>query len=414
MKIYALLPSVYSRFSNGIVTLICFYQAFQDQIDSEFRFIVCTEDSQAVQAYRLMFGASLLVYTPESMGALAEVISRESFALIRPDDLEGISNPIHWQLAADPRLCFCLNILLAPPFVFAKSRPILNYYGPKDHFLIANQAIMPAFSGHEGRNCYLESEISLQPTASSESASSPRQISVYIGKGIASPTDGLEQFLDSLNIKLDASGVIHISRTWPDTKTDLHKVLTDSMFLLSFDPFSHIEREASLLGVPVLKPVSLNLSELPGVFRALQELAAIDLYAVRPRIAWLAWRDYHQKRSKNPASIRKASLALSELLVNHRLENSKISIPFSKHLLYAFGSQLRAYQPLMGQIHLCSMVNRMNSVDVAQVLSGNYGSSSALEYMQISGSYLSASGWSMSVAMNKLRQRNPAIYRYLE
>jgi hypothetical protein len=414
MKIYALLPCVYSTFSNGITTLIYFYREFQDQVDAEFRFLVCTEDVQALQSYRLIFGAGLLVYTPESMEALRRAIASEPFALIRPDDLEGISNPIHWCLAAEPSLCFCLNILLAPPFVFAKSRSILEYYGPKDYFMIANQVIMPAFARHKDRDCYLESDIGPRPLAPHESTPSPNRISIYIGKGIATPVDGLECFLDSLNVKLDSSGITHISRTWPDGKDNLHKVLLGSIFLLSFDPFSHIEREASLLGIPVLKPVSLNLSELPGVFTDLQELIAIDLHVARPRISKLARHDYHQKRSKNQESIRKASLALTELLVDHRLESSKTSIPYSKRLLYAFGSQLRAYQPLLGQIHLCSIVNQMNSLDVAEILSGKCKSLNALEYKRVSGNYLSTCRWTVSTARNKSKQRKPVLYRYLQ
>ena len=414
MKVYALLPSVYSPFSNGIITLIRFYREFQRRVDAEFRFLVCTKNAQTLKTYRGMFGARLLAYSPDSTVALAKAIASEKFSLIRPDDLEGISNPVHWHLASEPSLQCRLNILLAPPFVFAKSRSILEYYGPKDHFVIANQTIMPSFVGHENRDCYLESEVDLRPLDSRGSTLSPsKKISVYIGKGIAAPVDGLESFLDSLKINPNSCGMAYINRSCPKTKSDLHEVLLSSAFLLSFDPFSHIEREASLLGVPLLKPASLNLSELPGVFTSLQELMAIDLHASRSRLATRAWRDYNQKRSANQSSILKASSALPELLIaNHCPEDSRISIRYSEHLLYAFGSQLRAYQPLVGQVHLCSIVDKMSSQDVVQVLSNVCRSANAIEYNRMVSNYLSAIGFGARGSGNQDRHKKPVIFRY--
>jgi hypothetical protein len=308
---------------------------------------------------------------------------------------------------------FILNILLAPPFAFATSRPILDSYGEKDHFLIANKAIMPSFNGNEIQDCFFETEVSRGCFSLKVPASLPNRFSVYIGKGVAKPVAGLEEFLRASGIKFSPNCLDYISRSRPQSKTELHRVLLGSALLISFDPFSHIERVATLLGLPVLKPASLNSSQLPGVFRSIQELMTVDLLAVRYKLKALAWRDYHQKRTRNVDSINQVLLALRELQDDQQRRSANASIPFTRHLLYAFGSQLRAYLPIMGPIALASLVERMCSCDVFELLSGQCESLNALKYTQHIGASLFASARAAGAAGKEINRKASVIYQYL-
>jgi hypothetical protein len=331
--------------------------------------------------------------------------------MIRPDDLEGITNPIHWALSRAPYLSFCLNLLLAPPFVFSKSYPISAYYGKKDFFVIANQSVMPAFGGLRGRDCFFEPRTDVVDFTPNAKNSLSSKIAVYIGKGIARKVEGLDSFAESKGLSLKKASISYISRTWPDSKKDLYEILSKSALLISFDPFSHIEREATMLGVPVLKPNSLNTKELPGVFTSVIELIKLDLPFLRTAIRSHAWDDYLTGRSSNNFAISRLCTALEELLANADYRSMKVSIPFSRDLLYAFGSQLRAYLPLVGQMHLASVVNRMQTEDIEQILSGNFESSIALEYKRKVASFPFRTKTGDTLAERR-RHAAPIIYSY--
>lgn len=70
---------------------------------------------------------------------------------------------------------------------------------------------------------------------------------VYCGKGRVMPipnriTDHLPQ---------DRSKIIYISRFFPETKEVLYSLLSRARFVISFDPISHVNYEATLFGAPV-------------------------------------------------------------------------------------------------------------------------------------------------------------------
>ena len=304
--------------------------------------------------YRELFGDNLLVYSPYNMGPLFDGIIDEQFILVRPDDLEGIDNPMHWDLARSASANLIINILLAPPFVFANKVPIANYYGIKDCFLLANQSLMPAFAGLESHDLFIEQSLPSQINdfVNTDKRCSHDQVSIYLGKGIANTIPGFrEAFFNS--DYFDFGNTVFIKRNWPTRKEDLYSALASSRLLISFDPFSHIERISTYLGTPVLKLARYNLYELPGVHHIGRSLAAtLDEMPSRASVHQQSSAHYLQSFSR---SSHNASKITSLVLDSFRdtLDNSPLSkglIPYSNRCLYAFASQLRVALPQLGAI----------------------------------------------------------------
>jgi hypothetical protein len=123
--------------------------------------------------------------------------------------------------------------------------------------------------------------------------------------------------------------------------------------LISFDPFSHIERISTYLGTPVLKIARYNLYELPGVHHIGRSLAAtMDEMPSRASVHQQSAAHYLQSFSRSSHNASKiTSLVLDSL--RDTLDSSPLSkelIPYSNRCLYAFASQLRVALPQLGAI----------------------------------------------------------------
>lgn len=353
MKIICILPVIYTERSNGIIILCSIYSSLRRKAQSQAIYI-CRRDREqsSLARYKDMFGESLITYSEEDKEAVASKLSEEQFTLIRPDNLEGLDNDIHWLLAKAHQLHRIINILLAPPFAFASEISILNYYSVKDYFVIANQSIMPAFRGLEELDLFIESKVdtAILDHVENRETSTRTITSIYIGKGIirALPRGTHAEELAS-EAATSGSNVL-IKRSWPTSRNELYTILASSKALISFDPFSHIERVATLLGTPVLKVPRYNIREIPGVFTA--AISAQNSAVHIPEhleIKSESRRDYEQAVATGEQNLSKiVSIVLSAANQHFRDLSDKLLIPFSRECIYCFASQLRGLRPYLG------------------------------------------------------------------
>lgn len=376
--IICVLPPCYSANSNGITTLCTIYKELQKSAPTQTIFI-CKESSDfKIDDYKLLFGTALKIYTDFSKLALLHTLLKNQFILVRPDDLEGIQNEIHWDLA-EADSCKCIvNILLAPPFAFSSKISITNYYGKKDLFILCNQAVMPAFAGMEHKDRFIESKLDSQLINfyQADRKIKRSKISVYIGKGIVRslPTS----IIDSLDIISGAecsNEVVLIKRSWPVLKNELYSILSSSKILISFDPFSHIERVATYLGTPVLKLCRYNIKELPGVF-VWPNCGKINVNCLpsEEQIHLDSEKSYHdslQTGKRNLNSVTNSIISAS-CVADVEKQLSNVTIPFSKHCMYAFSSQFRNLLPYMGALSMASLNESLNESDLIDLMTHKY------------------------------------------
>ena len=376
MRILCMLPSVFNERSNGVITLCDIYECLQ-RYSPRSVFFVCKDGHDlTLMHYRELFGDNLLVYSPFNMGHLFDRIIDDQFILVRPDDLEGIDNPMHWDLAHAASANLIINILLAPPFVFANKVPIANYYGIKDWFLLANQALMPAFAGLESHDLFIEQSLPSQihNFVNTGQRCSHDQVSIYLGKGIANRIPGFREAFFKSDY-FDFGNTVFIKRNWPTRKEDLYSALASSRLLISFDPFSHIERISTYLGTPVLKIARYNLYELPGVHHIGRSLAAtMDEMPSRASVHQQSAAHYLQSFSRSSHNASKiTSLVLDSL--RDTLDSSPLSkelIPYSNRCLYAFASQLRVALPQLGAIAMAEKNEMLETNVLLELLDPDY------------------------------------------
>lgn len=369
MNLICILPILYNQKSNGIVTLCSIYKELQRKTSLQI-FFVCkiTQNSPTLRHYQEIFGENLIMYESNLQQRLVEKIAKDKFVLIRPDDLEGIRNEIHWTLSKSKQLHCIVNILLAPPFTFSRNISILRYYGEKDLFLICNQSIMPAFEGMDGYNLYLESPLNPSIWKFINRGSEKRtRISVFIGKGIIRPLSKWQgESGNAIRRILDSGDLLFIKRNWPREKVELYSILSETKLLISFDPFSHIEREATILGTPVIKMYKFNLRELPGVFTMDQiMLANLDYKDTKEQ----AFADYIDSISSNENTLLTLTLSILSITKLDDIRNAKKPLlPFSEHLLFSFSSQLRGLQHIIGATTMDRENKMLNSDDLLEIL----------------------------------------------
>ena len=188
-KIICILPISYSENSNGISTLCSIYKALQKSVPSQTIFVCKQSIDSKISRYQEIYGASLKIYSDYDKTILLRTLLKHQFILVRPDDLEGVQNEIHWELANSNSCHSIINILLAPPFSFSNKVSITKYYGKKDLFVLGNQSIMPAFADMEGKDMFIESDLDpeLLDFRKNNDTVKRSKISVYIGKGIVRP-----------------------------------------------------------------------------------------------------------------------------------------------------------------------------------------------------------------------------------
>ena len=374
MKILCILPSEYGEQSNGIATLCLIYQALQRSAPSRTICICKCGSDYTIGQYKAMYGDRLITYSDQGKDSAMQTLCKEPFLLVRPDDLEGINNDIHWDLARSDLLHLSVNILLAPPFAFANKISILSYYSKKDVFLLANQAIMPAFAGMECQDLFIETLLDplIWDFVDHGRRENRSSISVYIGKGIVRPLPkaiSLET-LRSTKKKVDSPGFVFIKRSWPTTREHLYSVLASSRMLISYDPFSHIERVATCLGTPVIKPCHYNLRELPGVF-TVSDSSLIDLGSLPgPEEVHLQSMESYQdsllaSKGNLAKIVSKILKAANHSSYGERLE--KTFIPYSRRCLFAFSSQLRGLLPYLGAISMPHYNESLNETELLEL-----------------------------------------------
>ena len=378
MKIICILPCICPSNSNGVSSLLAIYQSLQTVApNSSIIFISKPYSEVAARDFNALFGHSLRVYNSNTQDSLLKSVSQDKFVLVRPDDIEGVQNDIHWDLANSQNCISIINILLAPPFVFSKNVPKLNYYGEKDYFLLANQPIMPAFAGLEDFNVFLESPLDpilLQDGSFRRFGDRSRPlISVYIGKGIVRPlSDSLYKKLGINSHTLRPDTFAYIKRSWPASKHNLYSLLASSRLLISFDPFSHIERVATMLGTPVLKLCQYNLVELPGVHACSHNSNVDPLPFNTPEKIHSDSKSHYLnalRQNKNNLSHIVSTVLRSAGISTSNIPNPPKTIPFSKQCLSAFSSQLRVLIPYMGAISKAHITEYLTCSDVHDLIS---------------------------------------------
>jgi len=181
-------------------------------------------------------------------------------------------------------------------------------------------------------------------------------VCLYLGKGIANTIPGFREAFCKSGY-FDFGKTVFIKRSWPSRKEDLYSALASSRLLISFDPFSHIERISTYLGTPVLKMARYNLSELPGVYHIGRSLAAtMDEIPSRVSVHQQSAAHYLQACSRSSHNASKiTSLVLDSF--RNRSDGSPLGkglIPYSNRCLYAFASQLRVALPQLGAIAMAA------------------------------------------------------------
>jgi len=197
-------------------------------------------------------------------------------------------------------------------------------------------------------------------------------ISVYIGKGIASQLS-MPTF-EALGIKkgdIDSQKFVLIKRTWPTSREQLYSVIASSRILISYDPFSHIERVSTFLGTPVLKLCQYNLRELPGVF-VTSDPSLNDLKCIPEpiEIHRQSVKDYQNNLLKNRGSMRKIVSTILQVSSDTPASEQLVAplIPFSRRCLLAFGSQLRGLLPNLGAISMAHYNESLNETDLMELI----------------------------------------------
>jgi len=374
MKILCILPSAYSERSNGIATLCLIYQALQRSASLQTICICKRGRDSDLDRYKVMYGNSLKTYSDQDKDNLSKTLCGEPFVLVRPDDLEGINNEIHWDLSRSNCLHLIVNILLAPPFAFASKIPILKYYDKKDTFLLANQATMPAFAGMEELDLFTETNLdsSIWDFVNHNNVEDRKIISVYIGKGIARQLS-MPTF-EALGIRkgdIDSQKFVLIKRKWPASREQLYSVIASSRMLISYDPFSHIERVSTFLGTPVLKLCQYNLRELPGVF-VTSDPSLSDLKCIPEpiEIHRQSAKDYQNNLLKSRGSLGKIVSTILKVSSDTPASEQLVAplIPFSRRCLLAFGSQLRGLLPKLGAMSMAHYNESLNETDLMELI----------------------------------------------
>ena len=373
MKIICILPCTCPSNSNGVSSLFSIYQSLLNHAPpSDIFFVSNPLDDNSLERFRRFFGISFITYNSDSRSSVFNSLSENQFILVRPDDLEGVQNDIHWDLALSSNCISIFNILLAPPFVFANKIPKLSYYSHKDNFFLANQPIMPAFTGLEEYNLFLESELDdmiLERQSFRRLGDRSRPlVSVYVGKGIIRPLS--IPLFKSLRLSLTPGTpgqVAFIKRSWPASKRNLYSLLASSRLLISFDPFSHIERVATILGTPVLKLCRYNLRELPGVYVCSPDTNSFEHKFESPahisNSSLIHYSNALRDNQKHLFSIVSSILSASGFSpVSDQPFVSRV-IPFSKECLYAFSSQLRPLMPYVGAISMSNITEYLTPSD---------------------------------------------------
>ena len=377
MNIICLLPCVCPFNSNGVSSLFRIYKALLKAAPSSTYFVSKPLHAQAAQGLKDIFGGTLRTYSQENEDDLLDSLLKEPFVLVRPDDIEGIQNPIQFKLIKSDNCKSIVNILLAPPFVFASKVPITKYYQSKDLFLLGNQVIFPSFAGLKDHDVFLESELDpllLEPDSHRLLGDRNRPlISVYVGKGVIRPlSKPLSNMLGITSELLHNNKFAFITRSWPKSKRNLYSLLASSKLLISFDPFSHIERVSTVLGTPVLKLCSYNLEELPGVtVCSPSAVTNLPSFQTPPEVLSSSLTHYKstmESNHDNLHSITSAILNISGNSFDKQVKLHKKLIPFSKSVLVAFSSQLRAVSPLMGSILLGDLNEHLDAREVFDLL----------------------------------------------
>ena len=372
MKILCILPSEYGERSNGIATLCLIYQALQRSSPFQTIYIGKRSSDSSLGRYKAMYGDGLKTYSDQDKDDVTRILCKEPFILVRPDDLEGINNEIHWDLHKSGNLHLAINILLAPPFAFSSKISIISYYSKKDVFLLANQAIMPAFAGMEDQDLFIETRLDplIWDFVDYGRRASRPSISVYIGKGIARPlpkTLYLELF-GSEDKKMNSQGLVLIKRSWPTSREQLYSILASSKMLISYDPFSHIERVATCLGTPVIKLCRYNLRELPGVF-TVSGSSPIDRRSLPgpEEVQLKSLKSYQDSALASKGNLSRIISTISSAanLSSCNEPMDKTLIPYSRRCLFAFSSQLRG---LLHYSACLSMAQYNERLDKAEFL----------------------------------------------
>lgn len=350
MNIVCVLPSECNARSNGIMTLISIYKCLLKMAPSRTIFICGESSKSAVDHYKNVFGRNLRVYEPHDKCKLINILIANQFVLVRPDDLEGINNDIHWELAGSASSIRIVNILLAPPYAFARKVSILSYYGKKDLFLLANQAVMPAFAGMESHDLFVEQPLdpAIWDFVNLQKRPVSAPISIYIGKGVFPVMPSFFRALGFESALLAKQGIVLIKRSWPTSKSKLYSILASSRCLISCDPFSHIERVSTCLGTPVIKFCGYNLRELPGV-AVLHDSLDICLNML-PSPAEVYARSFDHFNSTLIASQQSLSRIVEAILkaatpCSSTALKIKPFIPYDDRCMLAFSSQLRLLLP---------------------------------------------------------------------
>ena len=94
MNIICLLPCVCPFNSNGVSSLFRIYKALLKAAPSSTYFVSKPLHAQAAQGLKDIFAGTLRTYSQENEDDLLDSLLKQPFVLVRPDDIEGIQNPI--------------------------------------------------------------------------------------------------------------------------------------------------------------------------------------------------------------------------------------------------------------------------------------------------------------------------------
>ena len=362
-----MLPAYYGAKSNGVKILCAAYKRIACLHPNKTFLVVRRESPFSQSFYREEFGPRLICYDSVSQQRVFASITSRPFLLVRPDDLEGIKNPIHWKLAKHANAAKIFNLLLAPPFIFSTGdNSILSYYSPKDLFIIFNLDLMPALTRAGIDDAYVESSIDDFPIHRYLKMQKPSsRISLYLGKGEPQFTNGLAEMIESIKHDYGNTALTYIKRKHPSSRDELCEWLSESLLLVSLDPFSHIETIATLLGTPVLKPVGYNKKELPGIYRTIDEaIDALKSEGHRALISEQSFCLYSTRIKEHDASLAKLVRPITEGAYSEATRFGHC-LAYSKELIYSFASQ---YRQLINLIATPSSMGHWNSQSAEDIL----------------------------------------------
>jgi len=374
--LYAFLPRYVNHNSNGITVYGQILQSLCRTLDAKIKLISYSSYPETLKFYKQNYKSRLIHFDDSNKdNALSYLLGQENFFILRPDDVNH--TPLIELFVRSSKLRGILNLLLAPPFSFAdriwnqSRKSLFHLYGSKDYFIFYNKNIQPALANLSYESIYIEPQLPPLLTANINLEKRGKRISLYLGKGKPCNLGHATSILSRIGFNTHSCNFTLIGRSFPSKQEELYRIIASSSILISFDPFSHIERVSGVLGTPVLKIYQYNLKEIPAVTTNAAELVE---NLVKPNfnlnLALSSYSDYLARVQSNASRLEMLSSAISSFICNG-LRDPNIIVASSRSLINHFIAQSATLKQIICPVPLMTLQENLQIADVLEIAWGD-------------------------------------------